>query len=149
MTIFKDLINETNFSDVWDCFIRHYKTETEKSYLEYKNFYKKLRDIVPVENKDNLAIYISAFKDDKDGEAVYQEEYYENDKELYFDVGGIDKAGQVYGIEGCKFSTWLGLKIDTETLSKMSTPNIIAHCIWEMSFFGLERKETENGIILD
>lgn len=41
-----------------------------------------------------------------------------------------------YGIEFVEWEEWLGMDIDPESLSKYSETDIIAHCLWEMSFYG-------------
>jgi hypothetical protein len=46
----------------------------------------------------------------------------------------------------CGFEKWLGFYIDEDTLAKLSYPNIIAHCLMEMTFFGFKQKLDEKDI---
>ena len=34
------------------------------------------------------------------------------------------------------WAEWLGMEIDPDTLTRYTEPDIIAHCLWEMTFFG-------------
>lgn len=41
-----------------------------------------------------------------------------------------------FAIELDPWSEWLGMEIDRETLGKYQAPEIVAHCLWEMTCFG-------------
>jgi hypothetical protein len=41
-----------------------------------------------------------------------------------------------FAIELEPWSEWLGMAIDRETLAKYRAPEIVAHCLWEMTCFG-------------
>jgi len=44
----------------------------------------------------------------------------------------------------------LGYYVNDKTLNNMTYPNIIAHCLWEMNFFGFEHKREEEGnLVMD
>jgi len=50
-----------------------------------------------------------------------------------------DKIGNQevsYGIEFMDWKKWLGMDIDPGSISNYSETDIIAHCLWEMIFYG-------------
>ena len=50
-----------------------------------------------------------------------------------------DKIGNQevsYGIEFEDWKKWLGMDIDLGSISNYSETDIIAHCLWEMTFYG-------------
>lgn len=145
---FKQLIETIEFDDVWEIIIKHYKIDSKYSKETYKNFYGKLLALVPDMNKDNMAIYIKILKDDENNDYYFPENFNENDTELYFDVCGQDNNWDCYALEACTFENWLGFYIDPDTVSKLSRPSIIAHCIVEMTFFGFEQKKDIEGNLI-
>ncbi|WP_288327003.1 DUF6557 family protein [uncultured Clostridium sp.] len=150
MITLKNIINQTDFDDVWKCIIRHYDVKNENSYNNYKNFYKKLLKTTPDKNSTNMYIYITVFKEGEDGDTYCINNFNEDDNSLYYDVSGGDDENDIYGLEACSFERWLSFYIDQETLEIFSSKNIIAHCLWEITFFGFQQKRDENGrLILD
>lgn len=95
-----------------------------------------------------ICIYITAFKEGEDGDTYFISNFNEDDNLLYYDVSGGDDENDVYGLEACSFESWLSFYIDQETLDRFTNPNIIAHCLWEMTFFGFEQKRDEDGLLI-
>jgi len=149
MVTLKQLIMDTDFNQVWECIARHYEIRAEvtiDNYKgKYKDLYEKLATLKPTDNSKNMYIYINVFKDDGNDDYYCPDSFDENDKELYFDVSGKDDEWCGYSIVNCGFERWLGFYIDEDTLAKLSHPNIIAHCLVEMTFFGFEQKLDEEG----
>lgn len=58
MITLKNIIDQTDFDDVWKCIIRHNEVRNENSYNNYKNFYEKLLKSTPNKNGTNMYIYI-------------------------------------------------------------------------------------------
>ena len=59
----------------------------------------------------------------------------EENSEIFKD----DKIGNQevsYGIEFADWKKWLGMGIDLGSISNYSETDIIAHCLWEMTFYG-------------
>ncbi|MBE0637021.1 MAG: hypothetical protein IH598_00700 [Bacteroidales bacterium] len=44
-------------------------------------------------------------------------------------------------MEFTRWAVWLGCEIDPDTLKDYSEPQIIAHCMWEMTFMGWDEEE--------
>lgn len=152
MVTFKQLIIDTDFSKVWECIARHYEIRKEISMDNFKDkymdLYEKLTTLTPAENSKNMYIYINVFKDDGNDDYYCPDSFDENDKELYFDVSGKDDEWCGYSIVNCSFEKWLSFYIDEDTLAKLSNPNIIAHCLVEMTSFGFEQKLDEEGNLI-
>ncbi len=51
-----------------------------------------------------------------------------------------------YGIEFTDWEEWLGMDIDPESTSNYHETDIIAHCPWEMSFYGYTQKAIKKAI---
>jgi len=59
----------------------------------------------------------------------------EENSEIFKD----DKIGNQevsYGIEFVDWKKWLGMDIDLGSISNYSETDIMAHCLWEMTFYG-------------
>ena len=50
-----------------------------------------------------------------------------------------------FSIIGLEWEKWLGLKVAPDTLEGFSKVEIVAHCIWEMTFLGLTQEDIRNG----
>lgn len=148
MVTLKQLILETEYNNVWDCIIRHYEIKRKSSIKNFKRLYKNLIELPSSENHNNMYIYINAFKDDGQGDSYCIENFDDNDVSLYFDVSGKDDAHCGYSLVASRFEDWLSFYIDDNTIAKLSYPSIIAHCLWEMTFFGFEQKRDGEGHLI-
>ena len=139
MVTLKLLISETNYGKIHECLIRHYDIK-KINLARFENLYENLAALTPTENKKNMFIYINVFKEDGNDDYYCPDNFDENDTELCFDVCGKDSEWCGYSIAPCSFEDWVSFYIDDKTLAKLSYPNIIAHCLWEMVFYGFEHK---------
>ncbi len=60
-----------------------------------------------------------------------------------------DKIGNqevAYGIEFVDWEEWLGMDIDPEAISNYSETDIVAHCLWEMTFYGYTQEAIKKTI---
>jgi hypothetical protein len=48
-----------------------------------------------------------------------------------------------FALEFERWAEWLGMEIDAETLAKYSPPDIVAHCLWEMTSCGFDETAIE------
>jgi len=152
MLTFKQLIEDTEFNQVWEYIASYYKERSEisiESFKEqYKNLYKKLTVLLPTDNTKNMYIYINVFKDDGNDDYYCPENFYENDTEAYFDVCGKDDEWCGYSIAAASYEDWLSFYIEDKTLTKLSYTSIVAHCLWEMTFYGFEKVYDEKGYLV-
>ena len=56
---------------------------------------------------------------------------------------------QFYGLSIDKWENWLGMDIDEITYTNYSQTDIIAHCIWEMTFWGFDQQTIKNALDID
>ncbi|MCS6796219.1 MAG: hypothetical protein NZ516_09690 [Raineya sp.] len=68
-------------------------------------------------------------------------EEYKDEEETYIDVSGRVKNAQSienYGLEFTKWDKWLGMDLASETIENFSDLEIIAYCLYEMTFLGYD-----------
>ena len=64
-------------------------------------------------------------------------------KDRYTLVSGV-REGKCYALELTSWSQWLSMEIDKKTLRNYKKVNILAHCLWEMTFSGFDEKDIRN-----
>ena len=58
---------------------------------------------------------------------------------FFFDVSGYkSKDSIVYSIAAASFTEFLQFQIDEDTLSKYSNETILAHCFYEITYYGFD-----------
>lgn len=143
--ILKDIVMQTDFYEMWNYLISQYKDylislynsqysdgddrrllqggEYNDLYLDaYLSIFERLQSIGPVES--NLEIVIS-----------YTDE---NEWRVY----GVDKneENERYALDFIPWKELLGMKIEQQTLATLKSHEILAHCMWEMTFWGFDEK---------
>ncbi len=114
---------------LWDLY-----PDEEKNSSGYQEVFEKLRIMSPI-NID-MSIVVARCKDDFDGEE-------------YVDVSGkylhpkTEEQTFSQAIEFTPWKEWLGMSIDEKSLVQFSEPEIIAHCLYEMTFAGFEEDEIQ------
>jgi hypothetical protein len=48
-----------------------------------------------------------------------------------------------YGLDFTPWEEWIAMQVDLGSLSQFSEPEIIAHCLWEMTFHGFNQTEIQ------
>jgi hypothetical protein len=126
--LFKDIVKACNFKSVKEALLRLYPDQ-KKNIKGYKYVFQTLRFMRPRYNKDVMVIDIR-----KVGRG----------KNAYFSVSGvcIEKGiKQSYGIEYMPWSEWLVCEVDKQIFKKMLNDEIVAHCLWEMTFMGFTQNK--------
>ena len=119
-----DLLKDVEFETVFTklCF---WFSDQEKSEEGYRDVFNKLQAMTP--KKHNLNdLFISIQKENDDGIE-------------YLHVHGIHVIGNDdgnYGLEFCEWVDWVSMYITKETLDLLSKEEIVAGCLYEMTFFG-------------
>ncbi|CAL67525.1 DUF6557 family protein [Christiangramia forsetii] len=112
-------------------------SDEEKSLEGYEEVFEKLLMMAPEET--DMTIEIKTVKDDFDGEE-------------YVDVSGKYKhpkneaQSSSYAIEFTSWKEWLGMDICNESLKEFTELEILAHCLYEMTFAGFEEEEIQEQI---
>lgn len=145
---FKELIDKYNWEDIRSTFIQLYPDQ-EENIEGHKQVFEELHTLKPVGTK--MRIVIEDIFDE------YDKKYYthvsgkdgtlnkESDPE-HFKDDEIGNQEVSYAIEYTDWAEWLGLEIDQESLSKYSEPDIIGHCLWEMTFYGFTQENIKKAI---
>lgn len=125
---FKELLKLYSDEDIAERVEILYPDQRKEGYLKVA---KELRKTRPL--RTSVAIEISHHKDD--------------DGEEWEDVSGIgkpDKYGSThYGIALTGWGQWLSMPITPETLKKYPEIDILAYCLWEMTFYGFSDKQIQ------
>lgn len=126
-----EILHRTNVENVVSALKVHYKS-SENDIDGYRELINELFAMHPVSSKYLISI----------------EHVCEDDDEYENVFGVIPGDEQPYGIEFTPFEEWLGMHLTEDTLMNYSDEDIIAHCLWEMTFFGftdaeIQRKKDE------
>ena len=138
------LIHKHEWADIYAALVRLYP-DYESELYGYEEVYKKLKALTPVESDMRLQV-----------DLVYSE----HAGEFQFETKSINpkeettKTAPLFVLEFTPWSKWLGMEVDEHTLEKYAETDIIAHCLYEMTFFGFtqedikvaEEKITDSGV---
>lgn len=103
---------------------------------EYRNVFEKLENLEPEDSDMNIVL--TEYDCDPN---------FESEKETYIDVSGRnnekDPNGltESYALEFVEWNKWLGMDLAPETTTNFSELEIIAHCLYEMTFLGYDENE--------
>lgn len=145
---FKELIDKYTWDDVWAALIRLYPDQ-EKSLDGYRYVFATLRTLQPAESQMRICL---ADVPERDGESYTDVSgrngslRKDNNPEIYKD-DEIGNQEEVWGLDFVDWAEWLSMTIDPGTLARYPEAEILAHCLWEMTFYGYTpediRKKTE------
>lgn len=121
--LFKDIVQACTFRNIKKSLLVLYPDQ-KRNISGYKNVFETLQLLRHRKNKEGMKIHI-----EKIGRG----------KNSYFSASGIcaeEGDHQSYALEYTSWSKWLGYEVDQATLKKMPGEEIVAHCLWEMTFMG-------------
>mgnify|MGYP003292791365 CR=1 FL=1 len=123
---FGEVLHQTSVEDVLSALKVHYKS-SENDLDGYRALMNNLLGKKPEFSKYQISIT-----------------HVSTDDEEYEHVSGVIPGdGQTYGIEFSSREQWLGMHLTEDTLQNYSAEDIIAHCLWEMTFFGFTDSEVQ------
>jgi len=130
-----DLINSNFWLSVKIVLLQLYPNE-KKNISAYEQIFNDLKFMEPVAG--DISIVLSNEHDDFD-------------KSEYVDVSGREnnpkensnELTDSLAIEFTPWNEWLGMDIDKDTLQDFTELEIIAHCLYEMTFIGFEEEEIQ------
>ncbi len=125
----KKIINNCNWEDIQLELIKYY-LELKKVIPTFKKVFIELNNLPIIENEFILFIQ----KVEAEG----------NDS--YFRVSGIDEIGNCFNISAISWKKWLGMNIHPNNIEWFTNAEIIAHSLYEMTFFGFSRNEIESNL---
>ncbi|OGW26376.1 MAG: hypothetical protein A2X59_05230 [Nitrospirae bacterium GWC2_42_7] len=130
---FKDVIKACAFKKVKDALLELYPDQ-KKSIKGYEYVFKTLELMRPRHSKEEMVIDIKRVG---------------RGKNRHFSVSGVcTQKGikQSYAIEYTPWSKWLAYEVDRKVIKKMPNEEIIAHCLWEMTFAGFTQDSIRREI---
>jgi len=104
------------------------------------DFYKlihRLKELEPEVNESEFRIYIKVLKEVGD-DYEFAGSFDEKDTTLYYDVCGADSDHDCYSIAGSRHAVFLGYYIEDTTWADFTPAMLLAHCLWEITFFGFD-----------
>lgn len=145
-----ELIATVRWADVKASLIWGYP-DVEASFEDYRRVLKSLRKLEPVPSTMRIIIR-KTFPEDLDGASV--DEVYGRDGRLNRDRKDFPDSGQSadssYALAETDFTLalepwerWLGMAVDPATLADYAPAQIVAHCLWEMTFHGFVPSEVQ------
>jgi hypothetical protein len=131
--LFRDIVRACFFKSVKEPLLRLYP-EQKKNINGYKDVFETLCHMRPRYNKKGMVIDIRRVG---------------RGKNAYFAVSGIcleEDIHQLYSLAYTPWSKWLGYEVAKKLLKKMSKDEIVAHCLWEMTFAGFTQEKIRRKI---
>ena len=99
----------------------------------YERVYEKLKRLYP--QKTDITLVICPYSDEEDEDSIVANVYGESPSEEF----GL-------ALEFMTWDKWLGFSISEETMDSYNELEIIAHCLYEMTFFGYEEEEIQEHL---
>ena len=128
-----DLLNEVSFDPVFYK-LCHWFNDQEGSRNGYESVFNKLVLMNPKKHRlDDLFIEIHIVKEDDGSE--------------WLNVSGVSVLGSdttSYGIEFNPWRDWVSSFITQKTLDTLDKEDIVAACLYEMTFFGFEEQRVQD-----
>jgi len=131
--LFKDIVRACSFMRVKEALLRLYPDQ-KKNINGYRDVFETLRHMRSRSNKEGMVIDIRRVG---------------RGKNAYFSVSGIcleKDIQQSYALDYTPWSKWLGYEVDQSVLKKLSKEEIVAHCLWEMTFAGFTQGKIRRKI---
>lgn len=134
---FKELIKSHQWLSIEITLLQLYPDQKE-IIEDYKAVFEKLQTMSPVD--DEMFIVLTEYNCDDDHDE-------KGNKATYIDVSGkkifTNSITDSYAIEFVKWENWLGMTIAPETIDNFSGLEILAHCLYEMTFCGYREDEIQ------
>lgn len=131
----KDLIQSTNWLSIKLTLLELYP-DIKSVIEEYKNIYKKIK---LMESKSyKMEIVLTECEDN-----------YDNETTTYIDVFGRktdEIKSESYALEFTKWNKWLGMELANETINNFTKLEIIAHCLYEMTFIDYDENKIQEQL---
>lgn len=132
-----ELINTNHWLSVEMTLLKLYPEQFE-NIDAYNGIYRNLQEMKVEENK--IKIIIDQDYDEETGELCFPDVYGRNDNEK-------DVLKEALALEFVPWQEWLGMTIEERTMKNFNELEIIAHCLYEMTFMGYEEEEIQNQLL--
>jgi len=127
---FSEVINSTNLEDVLATLFK-FCPDQEKNKDGYEKVFDKLRSMTPKRN--NLS-----------DPFICIDKVFEEDGGWWPDVYGLRiNSNKRLGMEFVRWRDWVTMFINKDTLTNFSKKEIVAACLYEMTFFGFAEDDIQ------
>jgi hypothetical protein len=146
----KELILIANWNEVKSSLLQAYP-RSEGSLGKLQSVFETLLSLTPCETK--MRLYLKEVIPEGRDEEPYVE-VFGKDGTLNKDLPDFRRFGKTaspefansetsFALELVPWDEWLGMELNPSTIQVYSCSEIIAHCLWEMTFFGFEQATIE------
>lgn len=134
--IFNELIHHHHWLSIKTELIRLYPDE-EKQIDTYQDVYYKLKLLAPEPSDVTIRL-----NDIKDGDESYV------DVDGYYTDGRVDKhsGNDALALDFTPWNQWLGMLVDARAFNDFTDLEIIAHCLYEMTFISFDQEEIQEQL---
>jgi hypothetical protein len=145
-----ELIKNTEWDNVKECLVKEYPDQ-EDNLDAYERIFVDLKNRILEDEDTKMLIEIYTIEEQDDGN-WNQELIPNNEIDRYKDcvytrgVHGVstdetEKDERYYTLSLENWNYWLNCVIDEQTEKDFKFEEIIAHCLWDMTFFGYDEKK--------
>jgi hypothetical protein len=131
-TTLLELLKQVDFDDVFKSLTRWFNDQ-ESNESGYRDVFNTLLEKTPRKHRlDDLFINIEKIKEDDS---------------TWLNVSGINIAKKdniTYGIEFEPWNEWVSMYITQNTLDTLTKEEIVAACLYEMTFFGFTDEKVQD-----
>jgi hypothetical protein len=113
--------------------------DQDKNMQGYEEVFNQLKTLQP--KAGDVTINVCWEHDDFDNEDYVDVSGYYTHPKI-----GTDEAELSLALEFTPWEEWLAMPIDEKTLESFSELEIIAHCLWEMTFMGFDQEEIQEEL---
>lgn len=136
--VVKEVIKKYSINTIIDRVSEIYDN-VEDSREGYTNLLNVLDKLKPCTIQNVMVIHI------KHVHTIWDEDDIGDD--IYENVFGISPdSDDTWALEYTTWDKWLGYEVDVKTLKNYSKIDIVAHCMWEMTWAGFDQKTIKSQI---
>lgn len=140
MSTLKELVLAVEDEPVEEALRRWYPELDDGVVLEHIRVLHVLRDLEPTKNddfRDALFIRVKLIHEEEYDDEVEFNHYVVTE---YADVSGISETGEALGLSFTPWECWLRLPVEADG-HLFTYPELVAHCLWEMTFISSDPDE--------
>lgn len=144
----KQILNNIEFEHIWRCFLSYYP-DLKETKEQYNNVFSFLQELKPLNNDDNTIIHIDVvepydFNSDSLADQILSDD--ETEYRVHAKDDSPDWDGYI-DISFCFWEQWLGFYIEESVLTRFKEEEIIALCLYEMTWLGYDNESVKKRIL--
>jgi len=150
MTTLYDLIHGVSWDSIETVLQGHYQINDE-GIENHRKVRERMMAMDPVSNP--ITIIFETYENDEDVEIKISGEDGTVLRDMpdfkYMNIPENDVRALTpvrFGIEFKPWQKWLGMAVSPQTLQEFSPEEVVAHCLWEMTFISFDETEIQNTI---